>query len=185
MPTREEKEWGERSRRALGNHLQPTWGRSILSSNDVLYFRSNDGVGFEVVALYSMLNQVSSVWWFAVNRDYWAEWQRNRHMAFLMRDVDGVNYLILNPDESQRLLKNCEQGQSEDKNIHIRRPANMGQEYFVEWQDLCLNGRIKPLPILERRQQRRSCWQPCPVCGIQIKPTDVETHLRLRHNNQP
>ena len=180
MPIREEREWGERCRRSLANHLKPTWGRSYLSSDGVLFFRSKDGGELEINALYSTFNETSTLWWYSVKNDYWGDWQDNRHLAFLMRDADGVNYLILNPRESHTLLKNCGQGQDEDKNIHIRRPAHMGQEYFVEWQDLRLVGRIMPLPILEKYRQKASPWQPCPECGVLIKPADFESHM-LRH----
>jgi hypothetical protein len=132
--------WGRRCRLALGDFLKPDWGSYQLKGRKLIF---NDITAF---ALYSNFSVKLSQWFYGVPQTEWKNWY-NQYLVILMRELNEVSCLILNPQEAITLLNKCGQDGKGEKKITIRRPKSGGQIYIVEWHEFPLSRKINSLNI--------------------------------------
>ena len=142
MPTRDQFEDGERSRRAFGELQLAQWGPYHLNGIRLIFQPKDDFIF--VVYLYASIN-TEGLWFYGIQSTDWSRWTKLNYLAFLMRDADGVTSALLDPQESKRLLDLHEPKSNGDKKLHIRRPKNMGQIYFDKWPEFPLSAKLRRL----------------------------------------
>jgi hypothetical protein len=145
MPTRQQLEAAAEARQAFGQLQGNFWGGRFVLNGITLIFERKGGFTF-VIALYSSID-AQGLWWYGLQERHWSKWTEGSYLAFLMKDADGVSVVVLDPIESTRLLDMTEPSADRNKKIHIRRPANGGKIYVVEWPDFRLADRLQRLPM--------------------------------------
>lgn len=138
MPT--PSEWGKICRRALGDQLKPKWGSYSLTGRKLLFD------GKVVFALYSNFHSEISQWFYGISKTEWNDWQ-NDYLAILMKELNEVNYVLLDQTESVTLLSKCGQDSRGEKKVNIRRPTGAGAIYVVEWEEFHISRRISSLQL--------------------------------------
>jgi hypothetical protein len=133
-------ECGRLCRQALADHLKERFGLGRLKDRRIVFEKH------VVFAAYSDFHECNSLWFYGVPRAEWEE-SPNQMLAFLMKESSEVTYVLLDGAEATLLLARVRLGQGGETRINIRRPANGGQIYFVEWQEFQLNKRTANLPV--------------------------------------
>ena len=138
MPT--PREWAKICRGALGEHLKPAWGSYRLKGRKLLFDEKS------VYALYSDFHQRNSQWFYGVPKTEWKDWQ-NDYLAILMKELNEVNFILLDQAEAITLLSKCGQDYRDEKKVNVRRPTGVGGIYIVEWEELRLSSRSNSLQV--------------------------------------
>jgi hypothetical protein len=107
-------------------------------------FEFSDGNKF--LTLYSSLN--NDRWFYGISGKYWENWDEKTYMVLLLGDGSKCDYVILNPKESQALLKRIQPAKDKQKKINIRIPS-LGKDYIQEWPDFPLAQRVISLGTIE------------------------------------
>ena len=139
MPRSEDLYSGRRCREALGKLLAGTRGGSYRINNCYLLFPTEE--------IYAAYSGTPPLWFYGIARSEWQVWPNDQPLAFILKDVDSIHYALLNPNEAQTLLGKCYANNNGQKKMHIRRPANSGQLFIVEWNDLRLSDRLKRFDV--------------------------------------
>ncbi|HVM60125.1 MAG TPA: hypothetical protein VMV72_04595 [Verrucomicrobiae bacterium] len=140
MPDREAREDGKRTRKALGDYFKPQWGEYELHGSCMVF----NEAGKKLFVRYSKFYPVPSHWWYDIPRNKWEGWQ-SRSLVFLMSRGNDVRFVLLEPEDSQKLLDRCPVNENGKKEIHIRKRG--GNFDFNEWQAFSLTARVKTLPV--------------------------------------
>ena len=144
MATHDQLECGRLARRAFGELQREEWGPYHANGNIMIFKPQNEFIF--VVTLYASVDQ-AGLWWFGCKRNDWASWSKRHYLAFLMKDEDGINSVLLDPQESQRLLGLHDPKSNGEKKLHIRRPKNMGSINFDKWKEFPLSTKLRRLKV--------------------------------------
>ena len=123
--------------------FEKTWGNYEQLAG-ISFFKFSNGNKF--LTLYSSLN--NDRWFYGVSEQYWQNWDGKTYMVLLLGDGRKCDYVILNPKESQDLLKRIQPAKDNQKKINIRIPS-LGNEYIQEWQSFPLKERVIRLGTIE------------------------------------
>lgn len=137
------REFGKFAREQLLRKFEGTWGKYQQLTGISLFKFSN---GNKFLTLYSSLN--NDRWFYGVSEDYWRNWDGKTYMVLLLGDERKCDYVILNPEESQELLRRIQPAKDGQKKINIRIPS-VGKEYIQEWQSFRLTARVVSLGTIE------------------------------------
>mgnify|MGYP001290610212 CR=1 FL=1 len=137
------REFGKFAREQLLRKFEGTWGNHEQLAGISLFKFSN---GNKFLTLYSSLN--NDRWFYGVSEDYWRNWDGKTYMVLLLGDERKCDYVILNPEESQDLLRRIQPVKDHQKKINIRIPS-AGKEYIQEWQSFPLRARVISLGTIE------------------------------------
>lgn len=134
---------GKLFRDALAAKLEPEFG-SLRVNNS--WLTTEDGKNL-ILARYATF--ITDGWFFDLKDSHYTAWDSSKRLAFLMKEDQKLEYLLLTPEESLALITRSKIAPADSaKKISIRRAAN-GQIYFIGWNDFILNEKITPLDILE------------------------------------
>ncbi len=137
------REFGKFAREQLLRKFEGTWGNYEQLAGISLFKFSN---GNKFLTLYSSLN--NDRWFYGVSEQYWRNWDEKTYMVLLLGDERKCDYAILNPKESQELLRKIQPANDNQKKINIRIPSS-GSEYIQEWQSFPIKTRVISLGIVE------------------------------------
>ncbi len=137
------REFGKFAREQLLRKFEGTWGNYEQLAGISLFKFSN---GNKFLTLYSSLN--NDRWFYGVSEQYWQNWDEKTYMVLLLGDGKKCDYAILNPKESQDLLRRIQPAKDGQKKINIRIPS-LGKEYIQEWQSFPLTARLISLGTIE------------------------------------
>ncbi len=137
------REFGKFAREQLLRKFEGTWGNYEQLAG-ISLFRFPNGNKF--LTLYSSLN--ADRWFYGVSEQYWRNWDEKTYMVLLLGDERKCDYVILNPKESQDLLKKIQPAKDKQKKINIRIPS-LGNDYIQEWESFPLTARIISLGTIE------------------------------------
>lgn len=137
------REFGKFAREQLLRKFEGTWGNYKQLAGISLFKFSN---GNKFLTLYSSLN--NDRWFYGVSGKYWENWDEKTYMVLLLGDGSKCDYVILNPKESQALLRRIQPAKDKQKKINIRIPS-LGNDYIQEWQDFPLTQRVISLGTIE------------------------------------
>lgn len=139
MPTARDRDFGKQCRLAFGELHAPMRGGS--------FYLSNCCVIFPAEKVYVAYAAIPPLWFYGISQGESESWENDQSLAFVLRDADGARYALLNANEAVTLLGKCPADDVGQKKIHIRRPVNSGQIYFVEWKDFRLSDRLQRLNV--------------------------------------
>ncbi|MDD4073441.1 MAG: hypothetical protein PHY78_13880 [Desulfobacterales bacterium] len=137
------REFGKFAREQLLRKFESTWGNYKQLAGISLFKFSN---GIKCLTLYSSLN--NDRWFYGVSGKYWENWDEKTYMVLLLGNGSKCYYVILNPKESQDLLRRIQPAKDKQKKINIRIPS-LGNDYIQEWQDFPLTQRVISLGTIE------------------------------------
>jgi len=137
------REFGKFARESLLRKFEGTWGNYEQLAG-ISFFKFSNGNKF--LTLYSSLN--NDRWFYGVSEQYWKNWDGKTYMVLLLGDASKCDYVILNPKESQDLLRSIQPAKDKQKKINIRIPS-LGNEYIQEWNSFPLAERVISLGTVE------------------------------------
>ena len=137
------REFGKFAREQLLRKFEGTWG-NYKQLAGISLFEFSDGNKF--LTLYASL--IDNKWFYGVSEQYWENWDEKTYMVFLLGDGSRCDYVILNPKESQNLLRRIQPARTKQKKINIRIPS-LGKDYIQEWPDFPLAQRVISLGTIE------------------------------------
>lgn len=139
------REFGEFAREQLLREFKENWGDFEQLAGISLFRFPN---GNKLLTLYSSLN--NDKWFYGVSEQHWRNWDEKTYMVLLLGDEEKCDYVILNPKESQDLLRKIQPAHDNQKKINIRIPSS-GSEYITEWPSFRFKNRVKSLGIIETK----------------------------------
>ena len=137
------REFGKFAREQLLRKFEGIWG-SYKQLAGISLFKFSNGNKF--LTLYSSLNY--DRWFYGVSEQYWGNWDEETYMVLLLGDGSKCDYVILNPKESQELLRRIQPAKDKQKKINIKIPS-LGNEYIQEWRNFPLAQRVISLGTIE------------------------------------
>jgi len=128
----------------VGQLLSNALGETFIGSGQSLLVFRRSGKRF--LCKYSSFRRDQSRWWWGVPRLHWTDWGPQDSLVLIMENHtgEGYSYLLLDSKESKELFSRCGDSDGEKK-INMRVYMHRPEIRIVEWQELCLAGRIKRL----------------------------------------
>lgn len=126
---------------AVGDDLRDRFGSFQITGQSELTYGTT-----RVICKYSSFHPDQSRWFWGVSKTYWNSWGSEDYLALILEDEDETrfSYVLLDSDETKRLLDVCSQS-NEEKKINMRKYASDGLIRFQELQDFDLQKRIRAL----------------------------------------
>ena len=136
------QQYGKLARHIFLSAYKQKWGE-YKSIKGYLYQFEN---GNKALTLYSSLN--NDRWWYGISESYWSNWDQNTHLVLLMRDNKKIDFVLMGPEQSNRLLDVIEPVKDNQKKINVRIPST-GKIYIQEWESFPFQEKIKSLGNIE------------------------------------
>jgi len=105
--------------------------------------------GKRFLVKYSSYSRDHDRWFWGVSSNYWTDWGAKDHLVLILENEvgQGYSYLLLNPQQSKELLKNCSESNGEKK-INMRMYETYREVRLQELQELIIKNMINPLPYV-------------------------------------